>query len=100
MTEHADSPGLIKMTEDWSLWRTICLRGTGFPIHLLDTLAADGAISAVDRVLAREAAGEQARADARDVCRRLLADNSGLSTISILAQNTGFQGFNLEPFQY
>ena len=29
------APHLIRLTDDWALWRTVCLRAAGFPIHLL-----------------------------------------------------------------
>ena len=29
------APHLTRLTDDWALWRTVCLRAAGFPIHLL-----------------------------------------------------------------
>ena len=47
------APHLVRLTGDWALWRTVCLRGAGFPVHLLAALgdadlarAADAAIAA------------------------------------------------------
>ena len=47
------APHLVPLTEDWALWRTVCLRGAGFPVRLLAALgdadlarAADAAIAA------------------------------------------------------
>jgi amino acid adenylation domain-containing protein len=44
---------LVRLTSDWALWRTVCLRGAGFPVRLLAALgdadlarAADAAIAA------------------------------------------------------
>ncbi len=57
----APTPHLVRLTDDWALWRTVCLRGTGFPVHLLAALgdadlarAADAAIAggATDPALA------------------------------------------------
>ena len=64
------APHLVRLTGDWALWRTVCLRGAGFPVHLLAGLedtalarAAD-ALLAADAVVAAEAAApEPAAAD-------------------------------------
>jgi len=32
------APHLTRLTDDWALWRTVCLRGAGFPVHLLAEL--------------------------------------------------------------
>ena len=57
------APHLVRLTDDWALWRTVCLRGSGFPVHLLAMLgdadlarAADAANAASDPV-ARDRAG-------------------------------------------
>ena len=47
------APHLVRLTGDWALWRTVCLRGAGFPVHRVAALgdvslarAADAAIAA------------------------------------------------------
>ena len=52
------APDLVRLTDDWALWRTMCLRGAGFPFHLLGRLG-DPALAA-----AADAANESATADA------------------------------------
>ncbi|HEX6526329.1 MAG TPA: amino acid adenylation domain-containing protein [Streptosporangiaceae bacterium] len=46
-------PHLVRLADDWALWRTVCLRAAGFPVSLLSALgdaelarAADAAASA------------------------------------------------------
>jgi hypothetical protein len=55
------APHLVRLTDDWSLWRTVCLRGAGFPFHLLGALADPALAAAAD---AANAAGNSAAADA------------------------------------
>ncbi len=59
---------LLPLDGSWSLWRPICLRGAGFPVRLLDRLAAPETARAVDRFLALTAAFEEARRDAEGHC--------------------------------
>jgi hypothetical protein len=59
MTEAADDH-LIPLSDAWSLWRTICLRGTGFPIRWLESLAAPDAVAAVERLIEAEEARDAA----------------------------------------
>ncbi|MBV9823806.1 MAG: lantibiotic dehydratase, partial [Actinobacteria bacterium] len=40
------APHLVPLTEDWALWRTMCLRAAGFPLDLLDALG-DPALAAL-----------------------------------------------------
>ena len=51
------APHLVRLTEDWALWRTVCLRGAGFPLHLLDALGDTGLARAADAVIAADGAG-------------------------------------------
>lgn len=37
-------------TGEWSLWRSACLRSSGFPVGLLDRLASPSCAAAADRV--------------------------------------------------
>ena len=40
ITEPEDRPNhLVTLADGWSLWRTACLRGTGFPARLVLELA-------------------------------------------------------------
>jgi hypothetical protein len=58
--------------EEWSLWKTVALRGAGFPIHTLEPLAAPELIEALDDVLHCEAAHQTAREKAKELCRQRL----------------------------
>ena len=49
---------------DWALWRTVCLRGAGFPATGILKLATPDCAVAADRVLEAEKAVEHARAAA------------------------------------
>jgi amino acid adenylation domain-containing protein len=49
------APHLVRLTEDWALWRTVCLRGAGFPLHLLEALGDAGLARAADAVIAADA---------------------------------------------
>ena len=62
------APHLVRLTEDWALWRTVCLRGAGFPLHLLAALGDTGLARAADAVIAAEAAAT-ADGAARDQAR-------------------------------
>ena len=60
---------LVRLTSDWALWRTVCLRGAGFPVRMLAALgdadlarAADAAIAA-DTAAAALAASDPAAGD-------------------------------------
>jgi hypothetical protein len=50
------APHLVRLTGDWALWRTVCLRGAGFPVHLLAALGDAGLARAADATLAADAA--------------------------------------------
>jgi amino acid adenylation domain-containing protein len=52
------APHLTRLTDDWALWRTVCLRGAGFPVHLLAELGDERLAQAADALLA--AADERA----------------------------------------
>ena len=57
------APHMVRLTSDWALWRTIGLRGAGFPFRLVATLGDTGLARAADAVLsAGHAAREQAEA--------------------------------------
>ncbi len=55
------APHLVRLTDDWALWRTVCLRGAGFPIQLLAALGDSGLALTADAVIA--AASVPARGD-------------------------------------
>jgi len=42
------APHLAPLSGDWALWRTVCLRGAGFPVGLLADLGAPALASAAD----------------------------------------------------
>jgi hypothetical protein len=57
------APHLARLSGDWALWRTFCLRGAGFPVSLLADLGAPALASAADTINAGAAgAGDTARA--------------------------------------
>ena len=56
------APHLVRLTEDWALWRTVCLRGAGFPVHLLTALGDTDLARAADAVIATDAAASVDRA--------------------------------------
>ena len=49
------APHLVRLTDDWALWRTVCLRGAGFPIELLAALGDVELARAADAVIAIDA---------------------------------------------
>ncbi|MEV6704222.1 non-ribosomal peptide synthetase [Micromonospora wenchangensis] len=54
-----ERPGhLTRLTDGWSLWRTVCLRGAGLPADLMAALGDAELAAAADRVVA--AAGDEA----------------------------------------
>jgi lantibiotic biosynthesis dehydratase-like protein len=50
------APHLIRLTSDWALWRTVCLRAAGFPVELLSALGDTELAAAADAVLAADSA--------------------------------------------
>ncbi|MEV0730772.1 amino acid adenylation domain-containing protein [Polymorphospora sp. NPDC050346] len=51
---------LVALGGGWALWRTVCLRGAGFPIDLLAPLGDAEIAAAADRVVAARATGDPA----------------------------------------
>jgi hypothetical protein len=64
----APAPHHVQLEDGWALWRTVCLRGTGFAVDLLETIAAPEAAAAVDHLLHCEKAEAAARWRAIDFC--------------------------------
>src|SRR5581483_1203531 len=58
------APHLVRLTGEWALWRTVCLRAAGFPVHLLAALGDAALARAADAVLAT---GTVTAADVADV---------------------------------
>ncbi|HET7017806.1 MAG TPA: amino acid adenylation domain-containing protein, partial [Streptosporangiaceae bacterium] len=54
------APHLIRLTDGWALWRTVCLRGAGFPIQLLAALGDADLARAADAVIAADASDPSA----------------------------------------
>jgi hypothetical protein len=54
---------LVRLTGDWALWRTVCLRGAGFGVHLLAALGDEDLASAADTLIAADAAGALTASD-------------------------------------
>ena len=46
---------LVPLVEGWALWRSVCLRGAGFPAKLLQSLAQPELVAQVDALLDAEA---------------------------------------------
>ena len=68
------APHLVRLTDDWALWRTVCLRGAGFPLQLLAALGDAALARAADAVIAADAAPEDPAA--REAGRRRLCTPS------------------------
>ena len=93
-------PHLVRLTDDWSLWRAVCLRGAGFGVHLLEALgdaelarAADAVIAAdaaADRE-AREAAGAGYAAEFPAAVRRLSAALHEVAGLPALREAVAWQ---------
>src|SRR5207249_1901781 len=93
-------PHLVRLTDDWSLWRAVCLRGAGFGVHLLEALgdaelarAADAVIAAdaaTDRE-AREAAGAGYAAEFPAAVRRLSAALHEVAGLPALREAVAWQ---------
>jgi len=49
------APHLVRLTGDWALWRTVCLRGAGFPFHLVAALGDADLARAADAVISADA---------------------------------------------
>ncbi|MGB8274298.1 MAG: lantibiotic dehydratase, partial [Alphaproteobacteria bacterium] len=67
------APHLVELADGWRLWRTIRLRGAGFPVDLLEALAAPAAARSGRRLLACEQDYEAACHEAESVCRAQVA---------------------------
>jgi hypothetical protein len=46
----------VRLTDDWALWKTVCLRGAGFPVHLLAAMGDADLARAADAAIATGAA--------------------------------------------
>jgi amino acid adenylation domain-containing protein len=68
------APHLMRLTGDWALWRTVCLRGAGLPVHLIAALGDAGLARAADAVITADAT-----APARTAPARAAADPAALS---------------------
>src|ERR1700728_3026196 len=51
-------PHLVRLSGDWALWRTVCLRGAGFPVSLLADLGAPGLAGAADSLNSESGSSE------------------------------------------
>jgi amino acid adenylation domain-containing protein len=57
------APHLVRLTGDWALWRTVCLRGAGFGVHLIAALGDETLARTADAVIAANAGADQAARD-------------------------------------
>jgi amino acid adenylation domain-containing protein len=90
------APHLVRLTDDWALWRTVCLRGAGFPVRLLAALgdadlarAADAAIAADPA--ARDRAGAVYAAEFTAGVQRLSAALYEAACLPALREAVGWQ---------
>jgi hypothetical protein len=72
--EASNAPGshLIDLADGWKFWRTLCVRGTGFPVKMLEKLAAPTAVTAIDNFIDLKDAYDDARHRALAQCSLLL----------------------------
>ncbi|MBB4962604.1 non-ribosomal peptide synthetase [Micromonospora polyrhachis] len=59
-------PHLVRLHVGWALWRTVCLRGAGFPIDLLAPLGDAKLAAAADRLVAARTADDPAECAAAE----------------------------------
>ncbi len=96
------APHLVPLTGDWALWRTVCLRGAGFGVHLLEALGNAGLARAADAVIAadaaasaeqaaREAAGAAYAAEFTAAVRRLSAALHEAASLPALREAVAWQ---------
>ncbi|HST50124.1 amino acid adenylation domain-containing protein [Jatrophihabitans sp.] len=52
------APHLVPLTQDWALWRTVCLRAAGFPLDLLDALGDPALAALADAAATADATGK------------------------------------------
>lgn len=72
-TAAASKDHLVDLADGWSLWRSVALRGAGFPVHLLEAIVASKTAALVDRFLDREADFEELRGRALQICNAATA---------------------------
>lgn len=58
------APHMVRLSDDWALWRTVGLRGPGFPFRLVATLGDADLARAADAVIAARAAAAREQAQA------------------------------------
>jgi hypothetical protein len=63
---------LYPLSEQWAVWRTVCLRGAGFPAALVLELADSACAELADQLIEAEAELEQKREEAIAVLRARL----------------------------
>ncbi len=94
------APHLVRLADDWALWRTACLRAAGLPIHLLAALgdtrlaqAADAAVAAraAPDSRARERAEAGYAAEFPDAARRLGAALHQAAVLPALREAVAWQ---------
>jgi amino acid adenylation domain-containing protein len=96
------APHLVRLNDDWALWRTVALRSAGFPLHLLSALgdarlaeAADAVIAAAGAAaadpVARERAGAAYAAEFPAAARRLSAAVHDAACLPALREAVAWQ---------
>jgi amino acid adenylation domain-containing protein len=68
------APHLVRLTDDWALWQTFCLRAAGFPVHLVAALGDAELARVADAAIAADTAAEADAAAGRDAGARYAAE--------------------------
>jgi hypothetical protein len=63
--------------EDWAVWNWVCVRGAGFPSHLVQRLSSPGSVAAANAIMSSEANGKDKVRRAANSVRKQLTDTSG-----------------------
>jgi amino acid adenylation domain-containing protein len=90
------APHLVPLAGEWALWRTVCLRGAGFPCHLLAALGDEALARAADAViaadpLARSEASAAYTAEFSAAVRRLSAALHTAASLPALREAVAWQ---------
>jgi hypothetical protein len=64
---------LVPLVDGWGVWRTICVRGSGFPAAGVTVLAAPEVAAIADRVVSADTSSAAARAQVIAACEAAIA---------------------------
>jgi hypothetical protein len=88
------APHLTRLSDDWALWRTVCLRGAGFPVSLLAELGAPTLARAADALNAETlnaGSREAYAAEFADEVRRLSSVLNRAAGLPLLREAIAWQ---------